>query len=133
MKKVIILTLLCTLLMSCGTTSSPNGGFIPDSYFNTKFTMLPGTGNNRLVQDCLVETFIYPFVDVMNFATFRFIWDHSDFPCSGFVHTMLDVLATIPGYSHTDIRFKKVFGFGDTGTTIEETVEEYPMFPSQKK
>jgi hypothetical protein len=130
MKKILLIALGCILLAGCATTTSPKGGFISDSYFNTKFTMLrmPNTGHNRLAQDCLVETFIYPFVDIVNIATFRFIWDHSEYPCSGLVNTLLDVVATIPIYSHTDIRFKEIYGFGDTDTTIEEKVETYPTF-----
>ena len=121
MKRLCLLIVIVGLLIpGCGTTCSPSGGFIPDSYFHTKLTMIQNTGESRIVQDLLVEPFLYPFVHVLNFASLRFLWDHSDFPLSGLTHTMLDVVATLPGYSHTDIRFKKIFGMGDTSTVVKE-------------
>lgn len=126
---LFILSILA--ITGCGTTSSPSGGFIPDTYVNTKFTMMQGTGDNRLVQDLLVEPFIYPFVHVLNFASLRFVWDHGDFPFSGFTHSFLDVFATLPLYSHTDIRFKKIFGMGDTNTEILNKKEVYFTPPTQ--
>ncbi|NUM35949.1 MAG: hypothetical protein HUU50_15505 [Candidatus Brocadiae bacterium] len=122
----LALFISCFLFFTgCGTTSSPAGGFIPDTYVNTKFTMMQGTGDNRLVQDLLVEPFIYPFVHVLNFGSLRFLWDHGDFPLSGFTHSLLDVFATLPIYSHTDIRFKKIFGLGDTNTEVLNKKEVY--------
>ncbi len=115
--RVLFLILATVCLLGCATTNSPSGGFIPDSYFDTKLTMV-GDSSDRLTQDLLVEVFLYPFVDVVNFASLRFIWDHGEFPMSGFTHSFLDVFALIPGYSHTDIRFKHIFGLGDTSTEV---------------
>ena len=136
MMKKLILFSLCTLLIfvasGCGTTSSPAGGFIPDSYTSTKFTMIKGTGDSRLLQDLVIEPFVYPFVHVVNFGSLRFLWDHGDFPFSGFAHSFLDVFDTIPVYSHTDIRFKKIFGLGDTDTEVLNEKKEYLLPPTQK-
>lgn len=128
-----MLFIACIIFTSCASTTIPSGKFMAENYFTSKLPMVKGTGDGRLTQDLLIEPFLYPFIHVLNFGSLRFLWDHSEYPFSGFANSFLSVIATVPGYSHTDLRFNKIFGLGNTNTEIEYKQEGTPPEEYLKK
>lgn len=134
--KGLLILLLSIIETSCATLSY-QGKLEIDDYWEPRLKMQ--YEHKELSGGALLgrELGRDPIAFLVDILSFRIIRDHKGYPCSGLVGTLLDALALVPGYTHTDTDHFELFGQSYTyypkasQESIEHTIQSAPSTPYQ--